>query len=439
MAFAATAVIEVRTTGSDTQCAGGFNPARGGTDYSQQDAAQATGTVTSSSTTVTATTGIFTSAMVGNYITDGTTFKEITAFTSSLVVTVDSAPSWTAATVYVGGALASPGKAGSVHVSGNTIWIKSGTYSITSATANVAGGCVSLTVGTAAGATRLAGYGMTRGDNGTKPLLQAGSISAFTIVLGANATVAENVAVDGASKTTSAGFSVVARVYRCKASNCTNRGFATIGLAIYCEATGCSSGNAFLNSTCFGCEAHGNTSTPFFGGTCSDCLSYNNTGANTDGFSNNGNSINFQNCTAFGNGRSGFNLTGTAVHSECINCVSVGNTAFGFTTVIDGGLLLNCAAYNNTSGATNGFNGTNDFGSSGLITLTTDPFVASASANFALNSTAGGGAACRAAGVIGAFPAGTTTGYQDVGAAQHQDSGSGGGLIRVGMQGGFGG
>lgn len=105
MALPATVIWECRTTGSDSN-GGGFDPSLGGVDYSQQNAAQATGIASSSGATVTATTSIFTSQMVGNLITDGTTWKEITAFTSATVVTVDSAPSWTAASVKVGGALA---------------------------------------------------------------------------------------------------------------------------------------------------------------------------------------------------------------------------------------------------------------------------------------------------------------------------------------------
>jgi len=48
--------------------------------------------------------------------------------------------------------------------------------------------------------------------------------------------------------------------------------------------------------------------------------------------------------------------------------------------------------------------------------------------NFALNATAGGGLACTAAGSVGAFPGGTTTGYLDIGAVQSSNtSGSTGG------------
>lgn len=68
----------------------------------------------------------------------------------------------------------------------------------------------------------------------------------------------------------------------------------------------------------------------------------------------------------------------------------------------------------------------------GAITLTADPFTNKASRDFSPNNTAGGGAALRAAASPTTFPGGTTTSYRDVGAVQHQDSGSGGGSISSG-------
>ena len=178
MAVAATTVFEVRTTGSDLN-GGGFDPSLGGTDYSQQNSAQATGTVTSVGTTVTATTSIFTSVMVGNLITDGTTWKEITAFTSATIVTVDSAPSWTAASIKVGGALANLQTAINASNGSNLIWVKQGSGYSTSA--NITGG-----VGVVPGnnsttlPNRIYGYGTTRGDGGKATITAA---SGCTIVL----------------------------------------------------------------------------------------------------------------------------------------------------------------------------------------------------------------------------------------------------------------
>jgi hypothetical protein len=81
-------------------------------------------------------------------------------------------------------------------------------------------------------------------------------------------------------------------------------------------------------------------------------------------------------------------------------------------------MRLNCGTYNNTSGATNG----TFFIASGNFTGSASFFVDAPNGNFALNTTSGGGASARAAGIPGVFPGGLTTGYLDVGAAQHRDS-----------------
>jgi len=72
----------------------------------------------------------------------------------------------------------------------------------------------------------------------------------------------------------------------------------------------------------------------------------------------------------------------------------------------------------------------------GAITLTADPFTDGDNGDFSLNTAAGGGALCRAAGID---PAGQT-GYIDIGAVQHEDAGGGGGgvLRRLAKQYGIG-
>lgn len=435
MALPAAAAIEVRTTGSDTQCGGGYSNL-GGTDFSQQDTAQATGTVTSATTTVTATTGIFTSSMIGNYITDGTTFKQITAFTSATIVTVDSAPTWTAATIFVGGALATPGKAGLIHVAGNTIHVKAGTYSITSASTNVAGGCPSLTAGLAATQTRLIGYQTTRGDNGTKPLLQASGISTATIVTAGTACRVDNISVDGATLTAIRGFQIgsganAPLAIRCKAANCTNSGFAgaTGATCELCETTGCLTQPSFNSGVHYiGCVARANTASGFTApGSATDCYSINNTGASTIGFAGIvGGTI--RNCTAYGNGSHGFSWTGSTNGGVATNCLAVNNSGFAFAVAAsyDGGLIQNCATFNNTSGAIqSNFTVASQIGN---IVLSADPFNAAGSLDFSLNNVSGGGAACRAAGFPATtgtyvFPSGLSTpNYPDVGASQHFDT-----------------
>ena len=119
MAISASAVWRVRPSGSNTNGGGYDSTISGaGTDYSQQNAAQATGThgTASGSTSFTDTTAnAFTSAMVGNAlqissgsgITAGTYF--VTAFSSSSQVTLDRSPgTGTVAVWHLGGAWADP-------------------------------------------------------------------------------------------------------------------------------------------------------------------------------------------------------------------------------------------------------------------------------------------------------------------------------------------
>lgn len=134
----------------------------------------------------------------------------------------------------------------------------------------------------------------------------------------------------------------------------------------------------------------------------------------------------------YANGRDGLRSTADVSGSASLaiaNNVFYGNAGYGQNwtnlSAAEASNLPLCSGWNayggNTSGDRNGVGaGTSD------VTLTADPFTGAGAGNFALNSTAGGGAACRAAGFPGAFPGGLTTGYLDIGAVQHQDAGGGG-------------
>lgn len=335
----------------------------------------------------------------------------------------------------LGGALASPGIVGGApRLASNTVFIQSGTYSITSASTNVSGGCIADALSAGGGYVGRAweGYQTVRGDLGTAPVLQASGISSATI-FGKTAAggVIRNISINGASLTSVIGWATSQTVlyWQCRASNCTTGFSMTAALGnvfIRCTATGCatpwSGGQVYL---CFECEAYGNTGSGFpstsgNGSIFDRCLSYNNTGASSDGFQVNSAGL-IINCVAYGNGRNGFtveNENGLVV----INSIAEANSGYGFSangTLRTEASLLNCGGYNNTSGNVD-------------PNLATQPgyfqaasssfFVAPGSNNFALNSTASAGALARAAGTPGPFLAASTTGYLDIGAAQHQDS-----------------
>lgn len=421
-----------------------------GIDYSQQVTAQ----ISFTDMVIDATTNtIFTSVahpvgknFIGNVIkvTAGTGFtvqRVSVQSTSGTQATVDKSLGTlgsTGGTGGLGGALASPGLAGSVMATGHNMHIKSGTYTVTSASTNVAAGCLDLGSLSQHGVT---GYQTRRVDDGTMPLLQASGISTFTLVAGStNNSLLRNLSVDGATLTSSQGFNLKGGVqYRLKASNCTNFGIVSTnnpttlvaGFATGCTTQGGIGTNGATGSRFVGCEATANTCPGFLlqnGSACVRCLSYANTGATTDGFQTAA-LVTFGHCVAYGNGRDGFRIaTGSGVVLQ--NTIAEANTSAGynFTGFIDPVLLSKVAYYNNGTDLSNFTNAVNIIVPvSTLIAGTGTFFINAASGNFALNATAGAGAAARAAADLGLFPDGTTTGYLDVGAAQHADPAGGGG------------
>ena len=444
MAFAAAVVWEVRTTGSDAN-GGGFDPTSGvpGTDYSQQAAAQVAYTdLVIDATTNTKCTSAgtpFTAAHVGNVInvTAGTGFTvqrvQILSVTAA-VATCDKSLgtlSSTGGTGNLGGSVLTIGKALTVWVASNTIWVRGGTYAITT---NLAVGFGAATP--AAPKSRLLGYTTTRGDRGQPLISTTSAITMMTLDAGV---VVQNFELDGTDLATNGvnGSTYMYRgttvenllVRRTKgvgiqagaAHNCrvtalqatATAGFSTHGTDAICTFVNCV---ADANP----CPGFGCTTT--MGVNLIRCIAYGNTYGFSDAGSGNGlvdNSV-FDGCVFYNNTTDGLRVQGSFDAVVAIrNCIFVNNGGFGVKTL--GQLALDYLAdynafYNNTSGARSGaVAGAHD------VTLTGGPFVNAASGNFALNTTAGAGAACRAVGYPGVLPGGLTTGYLDIGAAQHAD------------------
>ncbi len=432
MTLAAGTAWEVRTTGSDNS-GGGYNSARAGatTDYSLSDTPFDSGTnltVDATTNTDVAPDGFTPSAAdIGNLIqiTSGAGFTagfyEIVSIQAGKW-RLDRSPAatTTAGGVWaLGGALASLGIACGGMVAGNTIWVKSGTYTITSASSNVANGCATMVAGVTATVSRIIGYDATRGDGGTPPLFQASGITAFTLLtLNAMCSV-ENVSLDGASLTSSRGVSInaTARACRCKAVNFKNSGFAS-GPTILCEASGCSGAVAFSNTTTYGCTAHDNTLGGFGGGVQHlGSLAFNNTGASGHGFATAGISSHYFRCTAYGNGGAGFQASVATLINSAVDCLAVDNTGAGFGAAgsFDSFMTLNCGIQSNGSDFTN-LTAASQFNN---ILLGSNPFRNSANNDFALNNNSTGGALARAASFLGSFLDGSPgVGHADLGALQ---------------------
>lgn len=410
-------------------------------DYSQQAAAQFAYTDLASAgtgLTVSSAAKPFAKQQVGNslVITGGTNFNTgryvIASVAASVATVVGSTNITTGAgatgTGGLGGAFLSPALPAGLKIANNTIFIKTGTYLITSASTNVAGGCLSDATN---GACRTwEGYGSVRGDLGTPPILQASGISSATLFTiansGTNGSLIRNLVVDGNSLSTITGVNGLHRatLYKVTVKNCPTVGItgnATTAYA-FCLVTGCGGGWSTTGATYFFCcEANANTGIGFNAsfGQYNYCLSTNNTGASSDGFSVGVETV-ISHCVAYGNGRDGFRIAGLE-SGALFNLIAESNTGFGFGgagAAKPGFMLVNCAGFSNTGG---NIDTTNLGVSQGFVTGSASFFTNAAGGNFALNTTAGGGALARAAGLPGVYPRGLTTGFVDLGAAQHVD------------------
>lgn len=428
-------------------------------DYSQQAAAQFAYTDLASvgaGLLVSSALLPFGKQQVGNalVITGGTNFttgRYVIASVAAGVATVVGVGNITtgagsAGTGGQGGALASLGQTAAHVVASNQVFQQTGSYTITSASTNIAGGCWSTNLIS----LLIEGYSSVRGDlapvgaAGVRPINTASGIATFTMLTNALAAgVLRHLRFDGAGLTSSRGVASSLQVVNVHGQNFTNSAFAsnaTTGSSYFwCSATGCSAQPAFTGAgTYHACVAYSNTVTGF--NTASafatslhvNCLSYNNSGAASDGFTDIGQVASKLNCTAYGNGRDGFRQSGQM--ESLTNCVAENNTGAGFTLSSIGQALVNCAGYNNTGGNTVTTSATHQL-VTGFIDGTAELFTNPGAGDFSLNTTSGGGALLRAAGYPGVFPVGLTTGSLDVGAVQHADAGGGGAAQ---MQIGFG-
>ena len=447
MAFTAAVEWDVRVSGSDSN-GGGFAVGSGGTDYSQQDnpaivfSAIDYLAIDAVDATKCTSNGVpFDSTHVGNIInvTGGTGFTvqrvQILSVAAG-VATCDKSLGTlgsTGGTGNLGGALLSPAVPCGLTVGGNTVWIKSGTYNITVDSNNVAGGKLvpSGTGSPANGPVAVVGYGATHGDMGTRPLLQSnGSITGTLVTLGSCEWLI-NVELDGGGAGSLAAVSGSAGIsYKVKASNFA--GSTTFsGACILCEAVAATAVGFTVSNDRFvdGCVARGcATGFSSTANKVTNCIASGNSGAGFSISASSSSVAGIVNCVAYDNGTYGFQLSAAASAPQVLtNCIATGNDGyqFGASSTMAAYLMLNCAAKADGSGAfdPNLSNPATLPKRINCITLTADPFVNAAGGNFALNGVAGGGDACKRAGLLGAFPGSptiNTTGFQDIGAVQSQ-------------------
>jgi hypothetical protein len=486
------AVFECRpATGNDLN-SGGFVTTAGGTDWSQQAAAQ----VTFNGTSVTATTaGVGATITLSGYtvlttdvgnlirIASGTNY---TAGLYQIISVSTGANTWTldrnctsgagsALVGRMGGAIATlvqffadvDANTGSV---GGYICYIVGTLTITTATAingnynvNVAGGSTASTLG----GVQVIGYSSTRGDNGQFTM----TTSTNSVDLLHFGSSARNVTFYNAKFTTTAGTVAYGATTTAVSStpnkiafvNCSWNGFKR---AIYSDGpnnAGQFTGLYLYNCTVTACTTDGIVNN------CLTCLH------NCYIYSNTGDGVRME--ASFGNARGPLLLlhsvfygnSGNGVYNNSIssgttdadqitiaqNCCFVSNTGDGLKINVAGSngipniLVQNNIFYGNANninstvlygiylGGNNAYGaaGTTNYAGSlsalpGDITLSGDPFNGRTSNDFSLNATAGAGGACRQAGFPGILQVGGT-GYADIGALSPQ-AGAGATTIVIG-------
>ncbi len=372
--------------------------------------------------------------MLGNFIsvTAGTGFTvqrvEVTAFTAlGVIATCDKSLGTTASTGGtggLGGALATPGQAAALFNGGQILFIKySATLYAMSSSSNVAGGRVNDT----GNGVSIIGYSTNRwkGNTDLRPQFKPSSNTMAPFIT-SGALIANLDISNPDSKTSITGITI----------NANDQNFRRI------RVNGCAAGFVFNNrSRIQDCEASSNTLIGFDANTTNNAMHFRCVAISNGTIGFNFNALNgFVDCIAAKNGNAGFFQTAP---SACwaINCTSAGNTGASGDGFNMAGSLINCLSYGNSQ---NGFNtastvfenvlvncaaGGNSVANlsqgwlqtpiNGFVTLSADPFTNSASNDYSLNGTAGGGAACLTAGVPGVF-AGltTTTGYAAIGAVQ---------------------
>jgi hypothetical protein len=434
-------------------------------DYSQQASARYSYTDLASAgagLTVSSAATPFTQQMVGNglIVASGTNFTAgvyVIASVSGGVATVVGAANITTGAGASGvggqgGAFLTFGKPAGIYVAGNSIWLLNGTYSVTS-TITLA------TTGAASNPVRFSGYTTVRTDRVTRTILTTATNSVAILTL----TAIDFFSIENFSFTTTASTKAAAilglttsggLVGSCSLTDCLIDGF-TVGV----DHGSRGSITSFTRTTIRNCSSHGISFGLSATANIVGCLIYANSGKGfyftnfstgvvifrhtvlgnngAEGFyddtTNRANKHTFSNCTISNNTGSGIRIASSSANNSVsvCNCIFYGNGVNGVNS--EGTLIkmISIMSFNfnnfygaNTSGARSNFPvGVGDG------ELTANPFTNAGSGDYSLNNTAGGGAACRAAGYPGAFPGATTTGYLDIGAVQHQDAGGGGGSV----------
>jgi len=429
MAFTATTNWDVRTTGNDNN-GGGFDVASTGTDRSQQDAAYIAFTdlvIGSTNTQLTSAAHPFDATSVGNVINvtggSGFTVQRVQIVSvSSAVATCDKAcgtASSTGGTGNLGGALATIGAAAAAQAAGavgfNTIHVKSGTYTITSAIALSPGGSGAPDV-------YLIGYQTSHNDGGTKPLVTTATNGidlfqpegTYGAILFRNFSMSHTASTRGRGMCPRGGGNYPELILQdCIMDGFTNAINGDNGSSTYVFNSVVLINTEIKNSQsdavrnqgyiyCYGSYIHNNSGSGLYS------LSSNNLiveqsiiASNTVGINATVSAtvVRISSSSIANNSGDGVTVASLTATAPFVarNCIFYGNGGYGVNLSAFFATSTNISGHNaygsNTSGNRNNFSaGTGD------VALTANPFTNAAAGDYSLNSTAGGGAACKGAG-----------------------------------------
>ncbi len=418
-----------------------------GVDYSQQDSPQinvADG-VANGTTLFTSATAGFTGAHVGNLIRVGTsTWRRIVGIVSATNITLDATVATnTSLPVVVGGAFLTPGMFGAaLPQTGSQGALKySATIYTMSASTNVAGG--SLAIPTTD--FQLFGYNTTRtpwNRDTLRPTIKPTANSTTMVTLSGGNHGINNIAFTNPdNKTSCTAFNMESS----KVINCKISGYATF------QADGAFCIYAFNDISCTSTVNTGSYTHMIF------CDVHDGAGVSL-GISASISFANVYNITATiyairaqNNGGSVFNCNVyhqtndsaaevSGIHLGAGQCIAVNcivedvnpstNTGYAFKgsgNAIQAAAVqfTNCFYFNIKTAPADPAN-TVPLNLYGCTLLSSSPFTAPGSGNFALNNTTNAGKTVRAAALPTTFPAGTTANYLDAGAVQHIDPTAGG-------------
>jgi hypothetical protein len=452
MALPSTVVWEVRPTVGNDNNGGGFVPGSGGTDFSQQTSPQYALTgIASAGAGATVLYSGAASVMVGNIsqVVSGTNFTtgffQIISVNVGVSITFDRSVCTgigASGVINIGGALATILQAynNATTGGGNTIWVKaSGSYIITTPLTLSGQNDFPLS---------FIGYTTTRGDNGQVTWTTATNSTSLVVMgLGNQFNwLFENFIFSNTAGTSATGFDggLVGQNYLIRFKNCKFTGFTTALALDYvnsvhfnasclfienCEITGCSSHGIGLSGSNFiiGCYIHGNggdgvhitatNSGTSATGAChfERCVIYNNTGNGifVDQMNPSTQIMTWPqviNCAIVDNNGDGIQLNSGAGNNfnafVLVNNIIESNQGFGINSVHSGAGYLQIE-YNNAFGSGGTANASGNYNNLTAdptdITLTAEAFTTVGS-NWTLNSTSGGGTACKAVGFPSSIP-----------------------------------